>query len=226
MDGEPDRGVKAFRAGQEVWQAVARRALGIGGGGQGPVFSFPGCYAGQGCRLTFDAAEFVRADAVLVLMLGGVGGDAVLCVHHRVRGWELPGGKVEEGEEEVTAAIREVAEEAGVRIQPLQLTRIAQYQLTEDGEGGGEPHVKSVFMGEMDAGVEGDVVQWKETDAAKMRRLPTLAELTAKELEGSGWSALVHDNVVTLCLQAAREVRSLRVSTNHSAPPPAVPSQI
>ena len=225
VDGEPDRSVKAFRAGQDVWQAVARGTLGAGGGLQGPVFSFPGCYAEQECRLAFEAAQFVRADAVLVLMLGGVGEEEVLCVHHRVRGWELPGGKVEEGEEEVVAAVREMAEEAGVRVQPHQLIRIAQYQLTEDGDAGRGPHVKSVYMGEMDAELEGGGVQWKETDAAQMRRLPTLAELAAKTSEVSGWSALVHDNVVMLCLQLAREVRSLRVSTHSSAPQPANPSQ-
>ncbi len=34
-------------------------------------------------------------------------------------GWEMPGGKVEEGEEPQDAAVREFREEAGVLFQPL-----------------------------------------------------------------------------------------------------------
>jgi len=43
--------------------------------------------------------------------------EEVLLIRHHKRGWEIPQGRVEEGENLVDALHREVAEEAGVRIE-------------------------------------------------------------------------------------------------------------
>ncbi|WP_224984371.1 NUDIX hydrolase [Geomonas agri] len=43
--------------------------------------------------------------------------NEVLLIRHRQRGWEIPQGRVEEGENLVDAARREVAEEAGVEVE-------------------------------------------------------------------------------------------------------------
>ena len=43
--------------------------------------------------------------------------NEVLLIRHRQRGWEIPQGRVEEGENLVDAAQREVAEEAGVEVE-------------------------------------------------------------------------------------------------------------
>lgn len=43
--------------------------------------------------------------------------DEVLLIRHRKRGWEIPQGRVEEGESLVDALHREVKEEAGVAIE-------------------------------------------------------------------------------------------------------------
>lgn len=43
--------------------------------------------------------------------------DDVLLIRHRHRGWEIPQGRVEEGENLVEAALREVMEEAGVCVE-------------------------------------------------------------------------------------------------------------
>lgn len=43
--------------------------------------------------------------------------DQVLLVRHQRRGWEIPQGRVEEGEELLTAVHREVLEETGVTIE-------------------------------------------------------------------------------------------------------------
>lgn len=50
--------------------------------------------------------------AVAVLLQDDTG--RVLLVHHRLRGWELPGGKLEVGEGWADAARREVLEETGL----------------------------------------------------------------------------------------------------------------
>ncbi len=50
-----------------------------------------------------------------VALFDGVG--RVLAARRRAGGWEFPGGKVEPGESERAAAVRECAEELGVRVQ-------------------------------------------------------------------------------------------------------------
>ena len=44
--------------------------------------------------------------------------NAVLLIRHHKRGWEIPQGRVEQGENLVDALRREVQEEAGVEIEP------------------------------------------------------------------------------------------------------------
>ena len=53
---------------------------------------------------------------VAVAGLVGNSQDEILLVRHPRRGWEIPGGQVEEGENLVHALKREVKEEAGVDI--------------------------------------------------------------------------------------------------------------
>jgi len=52
------------------------------------------------------------------------GEDQILLVKHHIRGWELPQGRVEEGENLVFALSREVLEETGVTISHAKLAVI------------------------------------------------------------------------------------------------------
>ncbi len=52
--------------------------------------------------------------------------NKILLVRNRQRGWEFPGGYVEEGESIQAAAIREVKEESGIDIRLAHFCGIAQ----------------------------------------------------------------------------------------------------
>lgn len=64
--------------------------------------------------------------AVVVLVLNEDG--HILLVNDARRGWEFPGGLVEEGESVEAAAIREVDEETGIRIE-LKAFRLVAHDL-------------------------------------------------------------------------------------------------
>jgi 8-oxo-dGTP diphosphatase len=48
----------------------------------------------------------------------------ILLVHVAERGWEMPGGRVEEGEDLVTALRREIAEETGCTVDVAELVGV------------------------------------------------------------------------------------------------------
>lgn len=67
-----------------------------------------------------------------------------LLTNHRERGLEFPGGKVEEGETPEEAAIREVGEETGGKIEYIQY--IGQYKVF----GKGKTIVKNIYYAVID----------------------------------------------------------------------------
>ncbi len=56
---------------------------------------------------------------MIVVLIPFLDGKFVM-VRHPERGWEFPGGKVEEGERPEDAARREAMEEAGIRLKSLK----------------------------------------------------------------------------------------------------------
>jgi 8-oxo-dGTP diphosphatase len=67
-----------------------------------------------------------------------------LLTKHKVRGWEFPGGKKEEGETLDEAAIREVREETGALVKTLQY--LGEYEVTNEARS----FVKAIFFAEIE----------------------------------------------------------------------------
>ena len=64
-----------------------------------------------------------RHTAVVGCLVRNDDGEVLLIKHHK-RGWEIPQGRVEEGENLLDALRREVREEAGVEIEPGPLAAV------------------------------------------------------------------------------------------------------
>jgi 8-oxo-dGTP diphosphatase len=79
--------------------------------------------------LTFDPREFRQTAAGHVLIFPFWQGK-LLFTRHRMRGIELPGGKVEPGESSLSAAVREAYEETGSILDGIE--RIGQYTINHD----------------------------------------------------------------------------------------------
>ena len=94
--------------------------------------------------------------------------------------WSLPGGRVEPGEDDAAALVREMAEETGLAVQPAELVgrvRRGRYDIAD--------YRCRVLGGELQAGDDALDARW--CDAAALARLP-LVPLLVETL--SDWNAL------------------------------------
>ncbi|RWZ54849.1 nucleoside triphosphatase YtkD [Halobacillus fulvus] len=111
-----------------------------------------------------------------------------LLTKHKDRGLEFPGGKVEEGETAEEAAVREVKEETGARVDHLKY--VGQYHV----EGKGGTVIKNVYfatISELD-----DQEHYFETHG------PVLLQELPKQLKGNErYSFMMKDEVLPLCLK-------------------------
>lgn len=96
---------------------------------------------GNEIKLTFDPTEFLEAKHVLILPFYH---QQLVFTRHRVRGIELPGGKVEVNETPLAAAVREVYEEIGASLSEIK--QIGQY-IIDLPEG---TMVKSIYQATID----------------------------------------------------------------------------
>jgi 8-oxo-dGTP pyrophosphatase MutT (NUDIX family) len=128
-----------------------------------------------------------------VLVRPGDHGREVAVIHRpKYMDWSLPKGKLEEGEDWLEAALREVEEETGYRCEAsVELPRISyfdrrgrrklvRYWLMEPVNGGFEPHA------------EVDELRWVDREAAdQLLTYPHDRELVRKALRRHRWRKLL-----------------------------------
>ncbi len=88
-------------------------------------------------RLTEDSPLVVHQ--AVVLNEGAEGLEILLSVRSDVRGWELPGGRVEDGEDPLDGLVREVEEETGFWVEADR--HVGDYVRT-----GFRPHTARVYL--------------------------------------------------------------------------------
>ena len=132
----------------------------------------------------------------------------VLLVRNPMRGWEMPGGTVEQGETITEALKREIYEESGIRCEPEHLTGIYQNLVVKDGYGplAGmkiPPIINLAFIcryidGEASVSEESEDVRWvTPEEAASMVTHPLYGKRLADILRTDGsvvFSSYEYDN--------------------------------
>lgn len=96
---------------------------------------------GESIRLTFQPACYLTPAHVLIVPFWQ---GQLVFTRHKVRGIELPGGKMEPGETPLAAAVREVFEETGASLSAIHL--IGQYMIGE----GDQAIIKSIYRAEVE----------------------------------------------------------------------------
>jgi 8-oxo-dGTP pyrophosphatase MutT (NUDIX family) len=83
-----------------------------------------------GSNCAFITPEIENFRGAKIVTVGILSGDELLTGQRRDNGlWVSPGGHVDQGEEFKSAAVREVAEEAGIRLDPRTLELIRAEKL-------------------------------------------------------------------------------------------------
>ena len=148
----------------------------------------------------FSACGLVRKDKL------------VLIIRNKRRGWEIPGGTIEQGETITEALKREIQEESGILCEPEHLTGIYQNLIVKDGYGPLEgmklpPIINLAFIckyisGEASASEEAEDVRWvTPEEATRMVTHPLYAQRLSDILQFDGsvvFSSYEYDNCITV----------------------------
>lgn len=120
--------------------------------------------------------------------------DQWVLTKHKQRGLEFPGGKVEPGEHEDDAAIREVYEETGGVVKTLLY--LGQYRVL----GRGDTVIKNIYFAEIERFDDHPAVD--ETDGAVL-----MEELPTNLLRNNRYSFMMKDRVLPETMKVLYEKR-------------------
>jgi 8-oxo-dGTP pyrophosphatase MutT (NUDIX family) len=110
-------------------------------------------------------------------------GGVLLALRRELRGWELPGGRVEPGEAEAFALVREVEEETGLRVEPLAF--VGEYSRTGFASHRARVHRCRVVGGTLRPSAEAPAVAWFRTDALPATVFPWFRRPLEDALRGA-----------------------------------------
>jgi 8-oxo-dGTP diphosphatase len=148
-------------------------------------------------------AREISAAGAVVWRPGERDGSVEIAVVHRPKydDWSLPKGKLERGESSRVAAVREVAEETGFRVELGRRLGRVRYPVRDP-----EPATKVVgyyaaraLDGEFVPGDEVDGLRWLSTDAA-----PAALSYSHDERILAAFTALPHDTTTLLLVRHAK----------------------
>jgi len=148
-------------------------------------------YYNNKVMLSFDSHPFSKTPKHVFVICRYQ--DQWLLTKHKTRGMEFPGGKVEQNETAEQAAIREVKEETGARVESIQY--IGQYHV----DGKGDQVDKNIYFAKISELIE--QTTYYETDGPVL-----LEQLPTNLKDHQAFSFIMKDDIVTYSLMQIQKI--------------------
>jgi 8-oxo-dGTP pyrophosphatase MutT (NUDIX family) len=176
----------------------------------GCFFSFPGGISAEKQLITMNigyeqSQKIPHAVSACIIAMGNTfDSHEILLVRHSVRGWELPGGKVELNERATDALFRELSEESGFDMlgsgilssdEASKITPMIQYFISSKASQ--DVHIKSIYGIKLSERPALPKSLDNETECSQFFNLQALMHGSLPELS----SSLIKDLVFQICMK-------------------------